>query len=253
MVLALVGCAGNPAVLQPATPLASPRTVVLLHGYGRRPGSLDRIAHTLVDAGYRVCKIAYRSVRQGPPEILQQLTRDLEQCGAGQGTLDFVTHSFGGILVRALAEDAAPGRIGRVVMLAPPNHGSELSDLINSSSLLGFFAGPVVADLGTGPASLPNRLGPAEFDVGIIAGSKSVHPIGTFIIEGPNDGTVTVSSARLVGMRDFAVTPRAHSFIMNAPEVVAEVQEFLTNGCFSGDFKVVAYDGSGVCRGARGD
>ncbi len=246
----LAGCVGHPNLQQPAggeARLGMPRTVVLLHGYGRRPGSLDALADRLLASGYGVCKIGYSSILDAPAEILEGLVEDIAHCGPADGRLDFVTHSFGGILVRAYAREVPPERIGRVVMLAPPNHGSELSDLIGSSRLLGLFAGPVVAELGTGPGSLPNRLGPADFDVGVIAGSKSIHPIGSFVIDGPNDGTVTVASARLAGMRDFAVTPRAHSFIMNAPEVLAEVEAFLEDGCFSRRFDEVAYDDGGEC------
>ncbi len=221
--------------------------MVLLHGYARRPGSLGEVAERLAGAGYRVCNIGYGSLRGVPADIVASLEDKIAGCGVADESLDFVTHSFGGILVRAYAREAPPGRVRRVVMLAPPNHGSELSDIVGSSRLLGFLTGPVVPELGTSAASLPNRLGPPTFVAGIIAGSRSVHPVGYFVLDGPNDGTVTVASARLAGMRDFAVVPRAHSFIMNAPEVLAEIEAFLTDGCFSGAFENVTYEDRGGC------
>ncbi|MEM6638619.1 MAG: alpha/beta fold hydrolase [Pseudomonadota bacterium] len=232
---------------------ASPATVVLLHGLGRGAGSMRRLQTVLSEDGYRVCPIDYPSTRFGPPELLRQIDQAITDCSVDQTTVHFVTHSLGGILIRAWAREHRERMTGRVVMLAPPNHGSELGDLVARSGLLRAVLGPTGADLGTTPRSFPNRQSPATFDVGVIAGTKSRHPIGSALLDGPNDGTVTVASARLPGMRDFATVHRAHSFIMGAPEVIAEVRAFLATGCFSGKVEDVSYDTLTPCHTARVD
>lgn len=242
----LAGCASPGATVVDA--LTAPAdTVVLIHGLGRRSGSMNKIADALHADGYRVCLVDYASTRHGPPELVRQVTDAILDCAVPESTVHVVTHSLGGILLRGFALEHGAVLTGRTVMLAPPNAGSELGDLVQRSGLLRAVLGPTAMELGTGPLSLPNRLGPVLFDVGVIAGSRSVHPLGTFVLKGANDGTVTARNARVAGMRDFATVHRAHSFIMSAPEVVAEVRAYLATGCFSGEIEDVSYDAHTHC------
>jgi hypothetical protein len=117
-------------------------------------------------------------------------------------------------------------------MLAPPNHGSELADLVENSQLVRWALGPVAAALGTGPDSLPNRLPAPRFEVGVIAGTRPVNLLGALVIRAPCDGTVSVRSARLEGMTDFATVPSSHTFIMESPRVAALAAAFLRSGRF---------------------
>ena len=119
---------------------------------------------------------------------------------------------------------------GRVVMLAPPNGGSPLVDKVRENAIFVHFAGPAAAELGT---ELPERLGPVDFEVGVIAGDRSWNPLGSWLIPGDDDGTVAVESARIEGMADFRVVPSTHTFIMRSPEVASEMLHFLATGRFS--------------------
>ncbi len=242
----LSGCASPGATIVDAAN-APADTVVLIHGLGRRSGSMNKIADALHADGYRICRVDYLSTRGGPPELVRQVTDAILDCVQPGSALHVVTHSLGGILLRGFALEHGDKLTGRSVMLAPPNGGSELGDLVQRSGLLRATLGPTATELGTGPLSLPNRLGPVLFDLGVIAGDRSLHPLGTFILDGPNDGTVTVRGARVAGMRDFAVVPRAHSFIMRAPETVAEVRAYLATGCFSRQLEDVSYDNYSHC------
>lgn len=225
-------------------------TVVLVHGLSRRSGSLMAIGEALLAQGYRVCRIDYPSMSEPPEAIVTGFTEHVRDCAPADARLHFVTHSLGGIVLRAWVRETAPAAIGRVVMLAPPNQGTELADIAARSALLSAVLGPAAGHLGTGPGSLPRRLGPADFELGIIAGDRSLHPLGTFVLEGPNDGTVTAASARLAGMRDFATVRRTHSFLMDSPEVIEEVLAFLASGCFSRRLGNVSYDPDTVCAAA---
>ncbi len=143
-----------------------------------------------------------------------------------------MTHSLGGILVRAYLADHPLSNVGRVVMLAPPNHGSELADLVRDSRLFQLALGPMAQQLGTGPDSLPNRLPAPNFELGIIAGTRSVNPLSGFFVPGESDGTVSVESTRLTGMSDFITVPTSHTFIMRSGATAGYVIEFLRHGQF---------------------
>lgn len=215
-----------------------PEVVVLLHGLGRTDRSMRPLEKYLSRSGFEVANLRYASTEKAPDALVDDLRESVAACCPEAPTLHFVGHSLGGILIRAyLAEDAPNlvGRVGRVVMLAPPNHGSELVDSLGDSSLFRWALGPSALELGTDRNSLPNRLPPPSFEVGVIAGTGSVNPIGSALIPRDDDGTVSVSSARLDGMTDFLVVPSSHSFIMHSEKVAAQVVQFLRHGRFLHD------------------
>lgn len=205
--------------------------VVLLHGLQRSDASLWLMEEALDRAGYRTVNAGYPSTEARLEDLVDgYLTPAVDACGRDR--VHFVTHSMGGIMVRLWLADHHPGRMGRVVMLAPPNRGSELIDLFRRSDALAALVGPAGLELGTGQGSLPNTLGPARFELGVIAGSVSLNPFYSWVIGGVDDGKVSVASTRVPGMRDHIVLPTSHSFIMNNPLVIAQTLEFLDRGRF---------------------
>jgi triacylglycerol lipase len=235
-----VSSARDPLPLEPfesagaETALAAGREdVVLLHGLGRSARVMRPLARELTAAGYRVHSLDYPSTRATPEALVEVLHGEISSCCAWSGRVSFVTHSLGGVLVRAyLAQHPMP-QLGRVVMLAPPNHGSEYVDVAGHWRLFAGLLGPTAVQLGTAPTSLPNRLPGADFEVGVIAGTGNVNPLGAMLIDGVSDGTVSVASTRLAGMRDFIVLPVSHTFIMRNPEVARQTIEFLRAGHFA--------------------
>jgi triacylglycerol lipase len=217
-----------------AEPKDKTETVVLLHGLGRTAKSMSYMEERLMSAGYTVYNYDYESRKNEISYLVDDLQEYLRSCCLGEGTsLHFVTHSLGGILVRALIGKIRPDNLGRVVMLSPPNKGSEAADFIKDYSLFTDILGPASMELGTDPESMPNKLGPADFELGIIAGDRTIDPISSWIIPGKDDGKVAVERTKLDGMTDFLVIPVSHAYIMQKPEVVDEVIHFLEQGKFS--------------------
>jgi len=216
-------------------PAARADCVVLLHGLSRTEHSMRVLQEILEFHGYRVINHTYPSQDAPVSELVNYVGRSAAQCGTER--MHFVTHSLGGILVRAWLANGNPANLGRVVMLAPPNHGSEIVDTFAESTLtrdaMIWLNGPAVPQLGTDQGSVPNQLPPSvDFELGIIAGDIPINPMGPIVIDGPNDGTVSVASTRLNGMRDHIVISATHTLIMVNPVAMAEVLEFLHNGVF---------------------
>ena len=215
--------------------IQSKENVILLHGLCRTHRSMAKIQRALTQAGYTVWNVDYPS-RTAPIQTLADdaIGPAIANCRQDGATrIDFVTHSMGGILVRSyLARHSVPD-LGRVVMLAPPNEGSEVVDKLGGLFLFKWINGPAGDELGTDKNSVPNRLGPARFPVGIIAGDRSFNWINSlFLIPGPDDGKVSVQRAKLAGMSDFLVLHTSHIFIKYNNEAIRQTIQFLRTGEF---------------------
>ena len=200
--------------------------VILLHGFGRSDMSMLLLNSALTEAGYDVYSLDYPSIEESPEALAEMVGEEINSCCRDHEELvHFVAHSFGGLLVRDYLGQNRPNNLGRVVLIGTPNKGSELAngDLgVAAEETLLEWAGPSAQALHTGPDGYP---------VGVIAGNWAPK-ISENWLPTPNDGVVSVESARLEGMADFIIVDVAHWDMRRDRVVAALVIGFLQHGRF---------------------
>ncbi len=208
--------------------------VILLHGLARTSSSLNKLEKRIRSRGYTVVNIDYPSRHKKIEELTAiAVTHGIDQCRQSTAdTIHFVTHSLGGILVRYYLSTGTIPELGRVVMLAPPNQGSNVVGSFSDYPGYEWINGPAGYQLGKDEKSIPLQLGPADFEVGIIAGDKTINLILSTAFDGPNDGKVAVKDTKLEGMKDFLLVHHSHPFIMDSDAVIDQVIFFLEHGIF---------------------
>ncbi|WP_017930473.1 esterase/lipase family protein [Robiginitomaculum antarcticum] len=214
---------------------AQPHCAILLHGLIRTPRSMSKLERALDEDGYQVVNLGYPS-REAPIEELALIAIPpaLNRCESGS-RIHFVTHSLGGILLRQYLTEAEILNLGRSVMLAPPNQGSHIPDEMGDWIGFDLFNGPAGAQLGTGEDSLPAHLPPVTFELGVIAGDKSINPLLSDRIPGEDDGKVAVDYTKVEGMSGHITLPVSHTYMMNNDEVITQTLYYLRNGVFLDD------------------
>jgi pimeloyl-ACP methyl ester carboxylesterase len=209
--------------------------VVLLHGLARSSMSMNKMQRELEKTGYVTANVDYPS-RDHTVEALADIAvpEGLTACRAhGEVTrIHFVTHSLGGILVRQYLSGHEIDELGRVVMLGPPNQGSNAVDELEDVPGFDWLNGPAGRQLGKGDESVPLRLGPADFELGVIAGNRTIDPITSAVLDNPDDGRVSVEDTKLEGMADFVVVDHSHAFMMRMRRPIELTKTFLATGSF---------------------
>ena len=210
--------------------------VVLLHGLMRSSMSMNKMQRELDDAGFVTVNIDYPSRDHTIEELAEiAVPEGLEACREFDDVerIHFVTHSLGGILVRQYLENETIEELGRVVMLGPPNQGSIAADDMEGVPGFDWINGPAGRQLGKGKDSVPLQLGPASFELGVIAGNRTIDPITSAVLENPDDGRVSVEDTKLEGMSDFVVVEHSHAFMMRMRTPIEQTIAFLQNGKFN--------------------
>src|ERR1035437_5267657 len=208
--------------------------VILLHGFCSTSRSMVPMKRALSESGYQVLNMDYPS-RTGSIEKLSDdaIGGSVSDCQRhGAVAIPFVTYSLGGILGRSYLTRHTIPNLGRVVMLGPPNQGSEVAAKLGSFWVFKKINGPAGSELGTDKNSTPNQFGPANFCAGVIAGNRSINWINSRLIPGCDDGKVSVERTRLAGMTDHIVVRAAHPFLMRNRTVIRQTIHFLRTGQF---------------------
>jgi pimeloyl-ACP methyl ester carboxylesterase len=208
--------------------------VVLLHGIGVGSWTLKKLERALQRRGFATLNLDYAS-RKKPLEALAEEIHEpiaafAEQC---EGTIHFVAHSMGGLLTRVYLSRHRPARLGRVVMLGTPNSGSEIADLLKDLSLYRAAFGPAGSQLTTAQDPVLADLPLPDYAVGIIAGCRTIAPIASaFVLPRPNDGRVSIASAKLMGMADHTIVKASHTGLPRHADAIKQTIAFLHDGRF---------------------
>ncbi len=213
--------------------------VVLLHGLFRSSLAMKPLEWHLEGEGYTVVNLSYSSTLYSIEELAETAVRESLQSCHSQGVhrIHFVTHSLGGILVRQFAANEKIEGLERVVMLGPPNQGSQVADYYSSKGWLSFFEPQAMVQLGTGDESIPRALGPVDFELGVIAGTVREETLLPGFPDEVSDGTVSLSEAMVPGMLELLQMPVTHTFMVWNPMVMSQVVHFLQYGTFDQDLQ----------------
>ena len=211
--------------------------VVLLHGIARTGASMQGMDDALRAAGYETLVITYPSTDRDLDGIAAALRAGALSADfwSKAGRVHFVTHSMGGLVARrylkAYRDSIPPGKLGRVVMLAPPNRGSHVADLIHGLPPYDWYYGPAGQELTSAARAAADD--PLYYETGIIAGEKEwPYIVAAFVVPGRSDGRVSVENTKIPGMKDHLVVPATHTFIMDRPDVQRQTVHFLREGIF---------------------
>jgi len=213
---------------------SSEECVVLLHGLNRSWRAMRPMAEALQEAGFTTVNIDYPSQSGTIEEIAPvAVSLGLDECrNAGATRIHFVTHSLGGILLRYQNKFAPIPDLGRVVMLGPPNQGSEIIDKTRDWPGFEMLSGAAGSQLGTDAESMPVLLGPVDFELGVIAGTGTINALASAMLPDPDDGKVSVASTQVDGMDDFLVVDNSHRYITRSDVVIRNTVSFLRSGAF---------------------
>jgi len=212
--------------------------VIVVHGIGSSKSIMWPLAKWIERPGLKSCLWGYSTLfrpiddhAQALFRYLSSLSETFESLGTRgpscsflqQGSMQsnrcaihIVAHSMGAIVARrAVAQGDLP-RLGRMVLLAPPNAGSPVAHI--ASKAFGFLSTPT-RELSHQSDSfvkrLPHRV---PCDVGVIAAKY--------------DLLVPLWSTGLEGMKDYLVVAATHNSLLLSRYVAEQTVEFLRNGTF---------------------
>lgn len=208
-------------------------TVVLLHGIGRSKSSMESMEEDLSRKGYEVINIDYASREKTIENLVADIRKEIKSRRVTTGKIHFVGHSMGGLIIRAYIHKYRPKDLGRVVMLGTPNGGSEVADLLKDNLLYIHYYGPAGQQLVTDQNGFKEIFGRVNYELGVIAGDRSIDPVSSLlIITGDDDGKVPVANTKIKGMKDHIVVHATHTFMPSNAEVIQQTEHFLEHGKF---------------------
>ena len=206
--------------------------VILLHGIARSKSHMEPVKEHLKKEGYDVINMNYPSTDFDLEQLVEILNYDLKSNLVQDKPVHFVGYSMGGILIRAYLDKYKPKNLGYVVQLASPNKGSEVADFVKNNYLYKEIYGPAGQELTTNNNKTLKLLGKVNYEIGVIAGNSTIDPISSLIIDGDDDGKVSIKSTKLDGMKDHIIVPASHTFFPSNKTVHEQLSHFLKNGKF---------------------
>jgi pimeloyl-ACP methyl ester carboxylesterase len=207
--------------------------VVVLHGIARTNAHTKPVANFLEQQGYEVLNINYPSTKYNLQTLAKMIADDMQKgIKDKDAKVHLVGYSMGGLLTRIIVHKYSPKNLGRIVQLAPPNHGSESADLLKDTWLYKEKYGPAGQQLTTNQSKIEYLFGEVDYELGIIAGNSTIDPISSAMIPGDDDGRVSVKSTKLKGMKDHIIISASHTYFPDNKKVQKQTAYFLKHGKF---------------------
>ncbi len=200
---------------------------LLLHGLGRTKSSMAKTEKFLTDQGYLAYCLNYPSTFQAlenHADDVEQLLDNLD----GVTSVSFIGHSLGGLVARELLSRTEGWRqritARQLIMLGTPNNGARIADMMSGIKLLKLLTGPSVQDARPFKAQ---QLPCPDIPTLVIAGGRGTKTGFNPLLGEDNDGIVTVSETKLDGMSDFKLVKGIHTTLMNRPETLQALSDFI--------------------------
>lgn len=232
--LVLSSCASTSSIPAHASLNNANECVVLVHGLWRSGFAMRSIDSHLSEQGFATVRIDYPSTAHEIPVLAENyLGPGVSSCSEqGAEKIHIVTHSMGAIVTRHYLQNNSLPQGSHVVMLSPPNQGSELSDKFGDSWWYQWFVGPAGSSLTKKENGIIEKLKPVDESIGIIAAYRNWSLWPSSWLPTPNDGTVSVESMALEEMDDFIIVEDGHAMMRFNQEVLDQISYYLSSGKF---------------------
>jgi pimeloyl-ACP methyl ester carboxylesterase len=202
--------------------------VILVHGLWMNGMDLTLMRWRLSDAGYKVYRFSYRSVKNTLAQHAERLKAFVTD--VPEPVVHVVAHSLGGLVALSFLDQGfSTGRPGKFVFLGSPVRGSAAAKGLAERGLGKFLLGNVEEAL----TRSAEREWIGRHPIGTLAGTKAFG-IGRIFTDlpKPNDGTVAEEETRLKGAVDHCTVHTSHTGMLIDREVQMQVQSFLQDGEF---------------------
>jgi len=206
--------------------------VVFLHGALKSPYSMKRLENAFRNEGYNTLNFNWEGRTHSVQWNAAKLDSILAESGAYEGKVHFVTHSMGTLVVRYFLDEYHVPSLGRFVMIAPPNQGSDLATELQDFPPFLWIYKETVDYLTTGQNGFAANIGIPDCEFGIIAGGTGGEHGLTWYLPGDDDSVLSVDNTKLAGAKDFMLIDASHSMILIQNETLRNALHFIKYGNF---------------------
>lgn len=209
--------------------------IILLHGIACHSLVMTFLESYFKHKGYNVLNIDYPSRKLCLEKCAEHVHKEISAfLKKHPHPTHFVTHSMGGLVLRAYAKKYPTDFAHRAVMIAPPNKGSHVADNLRNIKLFQKIFGPAGQQLITNQFGLQDiMVSKLPFETAVITGNFSINPFAhLFMFNKEHDGKVPVECTYIDGMKEHLVVFASHMALLIHPTVIQQSYNFIKNGQF---------------------
>jgi len=213
----------------------SSNRIYILHGYAGPGFEMRTILKAVEKEGYDCTLFKYHSFVDDVDSVGLDLIKRIQSDGAD--TISFVTHSMGALVVRSIYKhiDSLAGFpiIKRIVMIAPPNNGTQVADFYYKYRFFRYFLGPNIRNMTTDSIFGAVKYPIPTCEVGLITASFGGSKTLNVLLDADNDGLVAPKHSKLGVEKDSVYVKTWHVGLLFDKRVIRYVISFLKWGEFT--------------------